>query len=409
MKLHYLAIFAVALPFAAQAKPLTFEAALSEAQANAPALRAKVLAVEAAESALDAAGRLPDPTASVGIESFPISGPLAFRPGQDDFTWLRFGFSQEIPNPAKRRAQAGRAQSDIATAQAESAVAARSVEVGAAMAWIDLAYAQRRLAALDDVTVRLARYVAAAPSAIASGKARPAQVLAGRQALALLADRRSQLLAEIGRARAELTRWTGDSDPQIDGPLPEFALDPGRLRSGLDRHPIVAMSGALAGQADADVVLAQADKRPDFGFDLAYQRRDPRFGDYVSAQVAVSLPLFGRHRQDPLIAAAGARASAARAEQEATRQALAAELDAALADHTMHHDQWLRARDTLQPLADERMALETASYGAGRASLTDVVDAHIALSDALLNTIEREAAVARDAARLTVTYRSADQ
>ena len=409
MKLHYLAIFAVALPFAAQAKPLTFEAALSEAQANAPALRAKVLAVEAAESALDAAGRLPDPTASVGIESFPISGPLAFRPGQDDFTWLRFGFSQEFPNPAKRRAQAGRAQSDIATAQAESAVAARSAEVGAAMAWIDLAYAQRRLAALDDVTVRLARYVAAAPSAIASGKARPAQVLAGRQALALLADRRSQLLAEIGRARAELTRWTGDSDPQIDGPLPEFALDPGRLRSGLDRHPIVAMSGALAGQADADVVLAQADKRPDFGFDLAYQRRDPRFGDYVSAQVAVSLPLFGRHRQDPLIAAAGARASAARAEQEATRQALAAELDAALADHTMHHDQWLRARDTLQPLADERMALETASYGAGRASLTDVVDAHIALSDALLNTIEREAAVARDAARLTVTYRSADQ
>ena len=409
MKLHYLAIFAVALPFAAQAKPLTFEAALSEARANAPALRAKVLAVEAAESALDAAGRLPDPTASVGIESFPISGPLAFRPGQDDFTWLRFGFSQEFPNPAKRRAQAGRAQSDIATAQAESAVAARSVEVGAAMAWIDLAYAQRRLAALDDVTVRLARYVAAAPSAIASSKARPAQVLAGRQALALLADRRSQLLAEIGRARAELTRWTGDSDPQIDGPLPEFALDPGRLRSGLDRHPIVAMSGALAGQADADVVLAQADKRPDFGFDLAYQRRDPRFGDYVSAQVAVSLPLFGRHRQDPLIAAAGARASAARAEQEATRQALAAELDAALADHTMHHDQWLRARDTLQPLADERMALETASYGAGRASLTDVVDAHIALSDALLNTIEREAAVARDAARLTVTYRSADQ
>ena len=409
MKLHYLAIFAVALPFAAQAKPLTFEAALSEARANAPALRAKVLAVEAAESALDAAGRLPDPTASVGIESFPISGPLAFRPGQDDFTWLRFGFSQEFPNPAKRRAQAGRAQSDIATAQAESAVAARSVEVGAAMAWIDLAYAQRRLAALDDVTVRLARYVAAAPSAIASGKARPAQVLAGRQALALLADRRSQLLAEIGRARAELTRWTGDSDPQIDGPLPEFALDPGRLRGGLDRHPIVAMSGALAGQADADVVLAQADKRPDFGIDLAYQRRDPRFGDYVSAQVAVSLPLFGRHRQDPLIAAAGARASAARAEQEATRQALAAELDAALADHTMHHDQWLRARDTLQPLADERMALETASYGAGRASLTDVVDAHIALSDALLNTIEREAAVARDAARLTVTYRSADQ
>ena len=224
---------------------------------------------------MDAAGRLPDPTASVGIESFPISGPLAFRPNRDDFTMARAGFSQDFPNLAKRHAQVGRAQSDIATAQAEGAVTARGVEVGAALAWINLAYAERRLAALDGVTVRLARYVSTTPSAVASGKARPAQVLAGR----LLADRRSKRLAEIGRACAELTRWTGDADPQIDGPLPDFALDPERLRTGLVSHPMVAMSGAQARQANADVALARAEKRPDFGVDVAYQRRDPRFGD----------------------------------------------------------------------------------------------------------------------------------
>ena len=222
----------------------------------------------------------------------------------------------------------------------------------------------------------------------------------------MMADTRSERLAEIGRARAELTRWTGDADPQIEGPLPDFALDPERLRSGLDLHPMVKMVGAQAGQADADVVLARAEKRPDFGVDVAYQRRDPRFGDYVSAGVTVSLPLFARHRQDPLIAAASAKASATRAEQAATRQALAAELDADLADHVMHHDQWMRARDTLQPLAEERVALETASYGAGRASLTDVVDAHVALADAILTTLDREATVASDAARLTLSFQT---
>ena len=123
----------------------------------------------------------------------------------------------------------------------------------------------------------------------------------------------------------------------------------------------------------------------------------------------MSLPLFAKHRQDPLIAAAAAKASAVRAEQEATRQGLTAELDAGLADHIMHHDQWMRARATLQPLAEERVGLETASYGAGRASLTDVVDAHVALADAVLNTLDREAAVASDAARLTLTYRSDDK
>ena len=403
------ALFAALAPLAAQAKPLTFDAALAEARANAPSLKAKALGVEAAQSALDAAGRLPDPKASVALESFPLSGPLAFKPNQDNFTWLKFGFSQDFPNLAKRHARVGRAQSDIAAAQAEGVVTARNVEVSAALAWINLAYAERRLMALDGVTARLARYVGATTSAVASGKARPAQVLAGRQALAVLADRRSERLAEIGRAQAELTRWTGDADPQIEGALPEYTLDPERLRADLDRHPAVAMIGAQASQADADVALARADKRSDFGLDLAYQRRDPRFGDYVSAGVTVSLPLFAKHRQDPLIATASAKASAARAEQEATRQALAAQLDAGLADHVMHHDQWLRARDTLQPLAEERVALETASYGAGRASLTDVVDAHVALADAILTTLDREALVASDAARLTLTYRSADQ
>jgi cobalt-zinc-cadmium efflux system outer membrane protein len=403
------ALCVVLAPFAALAKPLTFEAALAEAHANAPSLKAKAFGVVAAQSAIDAAGRLPDPKVSVALESFPISGPLAFKPEQDNFTWVKIGFSQDFPNLAKRHAQQGRAQSDIATAQAEGAVEGRTVEVKAALAWINLAYAQRRLAALDGVTGRLSHYVNATPSAVASGKARPAQTLAGRQALAILADRRSERMADIGRERADLTRWTGDADPQIYGPIPDFSFDPERLRAGLDRHPMVAIVGAQAGQADADVALARAEKRPDFGVDLAYQRRDPRFGDYVSAGVTVSLPLFTRHRQDPMIAAASAKASAVRAEQDAARQALAAQLDAGLADHLMHHEQWMRARDTLQPLAEERVALETASYGAGRASLIDVVDAHVALADAILTTLDREAGVASDAVRLKLTYQASDR
>ncbi|MFX8999952.1 TolC family protein, partial [Acinetobacter baumannii] len=75
----------------------------------------------------------------------------------------------------------------------------------------------------------------------------------------------------------------------------------------------------------------------DFGVNLAYQRRDPRFGDYVSAGVTVSLPFFTRKRQSSEIAAAQAKAAHATAEREAARRALAADLEADLADHVMHH------------------------------------------------------------------------
>ncbi len=382
-----------------KAEPLTFEAALARARANAPSLKAKALGADASRAARGAAGALPDPKLSLGVDSFPVSGP-------DNFTMARIGVSQEFPNLAKRHAQQARADSDIAAADAETVAAARTLEVEAAVAWITLAYAERRLAALDDVRARLSRLVGTTPSAVAAGAARPAQVLAGRQALAALDDRRDELVSAVARARADLTRWTGDAAPSVAGSVPEFAVDGGRLHAALDANPSLAPIAARVGQADADVRLAQAERRPDFGVEVGYARRDPRFGDYVSAGVTIGLPLFKRHRQDPLIAARQADAARLRAEREDAARGLAASLDAALADHAMHHTQWMRSRETLEPLARERVDLETASYGAGRASLVDVVEADTAFVDATLATLDREALVAVDGARLTLTYRS---
>lgn len=406
MRWYLYAPLLAAMPAAAHAEPLTFEAALRKAQSEAPSLQAKTLGVEAARSARGAAGALPDPTLGASVESFPISGPLAFEPQRDDFTMARIGVSQDIPNLAKRHAQQARAESDIKAAQADTAVEARSVEVSTALAWINLAYAQRRLAALNDLLSALESVVGTSRSAIASGGARPAQTLTGQQAVAALQDRRSELAANLARTRAALTRWTGDPAPEITGNIPDFTVDAAALRAGLDRHPAIRMIDAQAGQADADVRLADAGRRSDFGVNLAYQRRDPRFGDYVSAGVTVSLPFFTRHRQNANIAAAQANAGKVVAEREAARRALEADLDADLADHLMHHEQWLRARDTLQPLAQQRVKLETASYAAGRASLVDIADAYAALADTTLTTLDREALVATDGARLTLTYRS---
>jgi outer membrane protein TolC len=208
-----------AMPPAAFAGPLTFEAALRKAETEAPSIHAKSLGIDAARSARGAAGALPDPTLGASVESFPISGPLAFEPQRDDFTMARVGVSQDIPNLAKRHAQQARAESDIKAAEADTAVEARSVEVGTALAWINLAYAQRRVAALDDLLSALERVVGTTQERSSRGT-RPAQTLAGQQAIAALADRRSELVANEARARAMLTRWTGDPTPEIAGTVP---------------------------------------------------------------------------------------------------------------------------------------------------------------------------------------------
>lgn len=397
------------LPSTAFAQSMTFDVALDRARIEAPSLKAKSLEVDAARFARGAAGALPDPKLSLGVDSFPISGPLAFRPNRDNFTMGRIGISQDIPNGEKRQAERARADANIVAAEAGGVVEARTVEVAAALAWINLAYAERRLASLDQVLASLQQVVRTTTRGAESGSLRPAQTLAGQQSLAALQDRRSELVSSVARARATLARYTGAAMPEVTGPIPDFALDPARLRAGLDANPMIRLLDAQERQANADVRMADAGRRSDWSVNLAYQRRDPSFGDYVSAGVTFSLPFFTRDRQNSEIAAAQANANRVLAEREAARRQLAADLEADLADHVIHHEQWMRARDTLQPLAEQRVKLETASYGAGRATLADVTDAHAALADAMLNTLDREALVAADGVRVSLTYRSEDQ
>ena len=58
------------------------------------------------------------------------------------------------------------------------------------------------------------------------------------------------------------------------------------------------------------------------------------------------------------------------------------------------------------PTVIQRSELETASYAAGRAGITEVLEAFTAVANARLDTLDREAEVARDAVHITLTYGS---
>lgn len=393
----------------AHAEPMTFDEALVRAGESAPSLQASALRVDAARSASRSAGALPDPSLSLGLDNFPISGPSAGAFGQDDMTMARIGIEQEVPNQAKRRARVDEAEAGIGAAETQGLVEAREVKLGVALAWLDLHYAKRKLAALDALSSMLAPILEAAPSAVASGASRPGETITPQLWRAMLADRRSELVARVAKARAELVRWTGDPAADVEGDPPVLEIDPGALRAGLDQHPMLLAYSASGRQADAAVRVARAERQPDWTWGFSYQRRDPAFGDMVSAEVSIRLPLFPGSRQDPVIDARATDATRVRVEREVARRKLVAELEAGLADHVMHHERMMRARDVLVPLAQRRADLETASYGAGSAGLSAVLDAFTALVDAKLDLLDRESEVARAAFNLNIAYGSDDQ
>src|SRR3569623_3837795 len=153
----------------------------------------------AAREAAIAAGRLPDPKVRLGSDNFPISGPPAGRFGPDSMTLATGGVLQDVPNGGKRRAERDRAAADIGAAQSSQLVEGRNVRLAAALAWVDLYYAERKLAALDAVEAALQPLQAAAPSQVATGATRPGQSVEPEQLLAALGDRRADLVADVAK------------------------------------------------------------------------------------------------------------------------------------------------------------------------------------------------------------------
>ncbi len=391
-------------PVSAWAAPLTFNAALERAASDAPSLRGSAAGVDAAQSAAVAADRLPDPTLDLGVKDFPVSGPDAGRYNRDNFTMTTIGVSQQFVNPAKRHARAARAEAEIGIAQADVAVEARSVRLETALAWVDLYYAQKRLDQLKLLDQSLGELQATVNARLASGSARPSQALEPEQLRAQVNDRRADLVAEAAKARATLARFTGDPDPQVAGAPPDLRVNAARLKAAVSQLPGLRALDAQTVAADADTRLATADKRPDYTVSASYGRREPNYGDLVSVGVSIDLPFFAKRRQDPKIAARASEAARTRFTRQAAEREVVAALDTDLADHLMHHQRLENARQTLVPLARKRAELDRDSYGAGTVDLGTALLSSLALAEAEVDALTREADVARDAVRINLIY-----
>lgn len=389
----------------AQAAPLTFNAALDQAVNTSPALAAQRAQIGAVQSAAMPAGALPDPKLFVGIDNYPVSGPMRGSLTQDFMTMQKIGVMQEIPNADKRRARVEAATAEIEVAEAQNRMARLKVRREVALAWLNR-YALERKLTLFDALGRESQLLATAVRAqIASGRAQPADAVMPKQEAAQLADRHDDLTRDLAKAKAELRRLIGPAaDEPLAGEPPTFGLDAGSLRLHLSRHPEIAAFGAAAHKAEAEVSEAIAMKKPDWGVELAYQKRGAQFGDMVSLQFTFDLPLFTRTRQDPNIAARLQELTRIEAEREALLRDHANELDSNVADYVALGRQLDRARQEWLPLAQQKVDLATASYQAGKAELTVLLAARRELIEQRFKLIELGYQRASSAARLYFAY-----
>lgn len=389
----------------AGAAPLTLAEALRLAEQNAPTLAARNAQIDAARQLAIPAGELPDPKLTIGIENFPISGADRFSLTGDFMTMQRIGVMQEVPNAGKRRARIDVAEANIARTEAERRIELLNVRRETALSWIKGMTVERKLAAFAQLERENELLAKAVNASIAGGRGSAADAVMPRQEAAMLAERRDDLDAQRRQAGAALQRWIGAANYEsLTGDWPSWPVSRELLTARLHSHPELAAFDPMTRLADAEVREAEAGKTPDWGAEVAYQKRGPQYGDMVSLEFSFDLPVFSSRRQDPQIAAKRAERLRLDSERESLLREHAETLEADLAEHARLDRAVRRQQATLLPLLREKIELSLAGYQANKTDLVDVIAARRELIDEQLKLIDLEGSRSLAAARLHFAY-----
>ncbi len=399
-------LLACCLASVAGAAPLSFDEALRLAEARSPRLVAQQAGIDAAADLEISAGRLPDPKLLLGVDNFPVTGPDRGSFTADFMTMRKIGLMQTFPSEDKRRAETALAGASREREAARLETLKLELRRLTAQAWLARYHLEARRKALEALRAENRKLVKTVEALVAGGKASPSDALRAQAEDLALADRATELGRELAAAHAELRRWVGGSaDEPLAGPPPAAQLDAAAWRARLHRHPELAALIPERAVREAELEQALAAKRPDWDLELAFAQRGPGFGNMVSAQVTVDLPLFAETRQDPRIAAKRRELERLAAEEEDLRLRAAAELEAMLAEWDAVNERLARGERELLPLLKRQAELALASYSGGSDSLDAVLAARKQLFEARLAQIDARLARDRLWAQLAFLFR----
>ena len=394
--IHRLSILSIALAgsmFAAsRTYALSFAEAREIAEQQSPRVSAQRLQIDAVESAQKAAGTLPDPKLSVGLENLPISGMDRWSLTRESMTGQRLALMQEVPNQAKRAAKVASAQARVERERAALVLQRLQIRQELGLAWIAAQAVEQREQLLTELLAENQRLQDSLPARVAGGSAQAGDLLAAQQEALALSDRRDDLQRDRSKARAMLRRWVGPrADESLQGGTGPLIHPVVQLRAELSSHAELALYPTMQSMARAESHEAQSESRGDWSWEIAYSRRDRRWGDMVSFQVTFDLPWQKDRRQTPMIQAKQRELERLEAEQEDVARRHLQELDDSAAELQALDSQIERLKSTGLQLAQGRAELALGNYRAAKGDLGAVLGARAQVLETRLRLIDLQA------------------
>ena len=393
-----LALWATLMGAVVHAQPaLSFDHALRLAQDRSRQLAAQDYATAAARDLAIAAGQLPDPTLTAGINNLPINGPDRFSLTRDFMTMRSIGVMQQFTRGDKREARAARYEREAEAAQVGRTLTLANLQRDTALAWLDLYYQQRIRDALIAQRDEARLQIEAADAAYRGGRGSHADVFAARTAVAQIEDRIAQADRQVATASNRLARWVGAAANQPLGAAPNtdvLSLDWARLEDHVSHHPQLELLLRQEQVARAEAEIAQTNKRSDWSAELMYSQRGPAYSNMVSINFSIPWQLDRGNRQDRELAAKLAVIDQMQAQREEATREHVTDVRGWLLQWQSNRDRLVRFDSSIVPLSAEHTHAALAAYRGGNATLSAVLEARRMEIDTVLEHIRLEMEIA---------------
>jgi len=377
---------------------LSLDQALKLARARSQTLVAQDAAASAARDLAVAAGQLPDPTLTVGINNLPVTSSERFSLTDDFMTMRSVGLTQEFTRADKRKARSARFEREAEGAAAGRELALANLERDTALAWLDRYYQEAIRALLVRQRDEARLQLDAADAAYRSNRGSLVDVFAARAAAAMIEDRIAQSDRQVLTAKTMLARWIGTAAAEPLGALPAVDvvfLQSIALDAQLVHHPTIAVLTRQEAVASAEVDIARANKLADWSLALMYNQRGPNYSNMISINVSIPLQWDQGNRQDRDVAAKLALVDQSRAQRDEMLRARTAEAQIMLQEWQSNRERLIRYGETLSPLAAQRTQAALTAYRSGSGALVGVLEARRGEIDTGIEKVKLELETAR--------------
>ncbi len=368
-----LAMLACALSAAAQ-EPLTLDAAVRTALDTHPLLAEGRQRVESARGQARQAPLTFNPKLILQAENYRSWGtrPIQTSRETDDFAYLQ----QTFETAGKRGKRAELALRGLRAAELELEVLRRNVARDVSLAYWAALGAQKMHELLLESVQNFQKIVEYHEIRVREGAMAENDLLRVRLELGRIELAANNAALDAARARIELFRAMGRAEfPEVRfaEPLQAGADEPfpWSEQEALERRPEALLARQRVEQARANLVLQQANARPNVEALFGYKRS---MGEHtLIAGLQYDLPVLNRNQGN--IQSAAAEIKAAEANLAATEAIIRAEVQAAAAEYQTRRRQIRELVGRLVEGAGETSKVAQAAYRLGGADLLRLLDA----------------------------------